>query len=477
MKGRATLILFGVLLLLAAFVYFFEIKGKAVREKSDAKSKTLLVLDEDQIQKVTVIRPAETLVFEREGDRWRILEPVKTLGDKYAAKGLVTSAATAKSERVIDEAEGLAEYGLAVPKFTLIVRSKTGLSDTLLIGDPNPTGSSVFVKKPGKPAVHLTATALSSALGKSLFDLRDRTALPFEKEDVRKIEINRGAQTVLLEKENDSWEVKSPFVSKAAKTAVDGLLSKVGYAEVRKFETESPSGLERFGLLRPSVVLTLTGGPNQSQKRLLIGRRDGAVFYARDEARPPVFTVDSSLVNELNKEAADLRDRKVCDFDQWNVKRCEIRSKAAPLFICVKDTSDDWAVESPEKGKAKSWKITGMFSDLSGLEAVSFIGKTSSGLSRYGLDQPVREIVLKDGKDGIVASVAFGSASAKDEVFVLNRLSKWVYTVKAGILKNLTPDLKEVLEKAEPVKTAAGNPAPGRTDPEFKGNTAKKQKP
>ena len=477
MKGRATLILFGVLLLMAAFVYFYEIKGKAVREKSEAKSKTLLALEEDQIQKVTVLRPGETLIFEREGDRWKILEPVKALGDKYAVKNLVTSAASAKSERTIDEASGLSEYGLAVPKSTLIVQSKAGLSDTLLVGDPNPTGSSVFVKKPGKSAVYLTAASLSTALGKSLFDLRDRTALPFEKEDVRKIEIRRGPKTVLLEKENDAWELKAPFTAKAGKTAVDGLLSKIGYAEARKFETESPSSLGRYGLLDPGLTLTLTGGPNQSQKRLLIGRREGAVYFARDEARPPVFTVDSSLVNALGKEAADFRDRKICEFDQWNVKRCEIRSKGAAAFICFKDTSDDWMVESPEKGRAKSWKITGMFSDLSGLEAATFVGKFSSGLSRYGLDRPVREVDLRDGKNEIVASIAFGSASGKDEVYVLNKLSKWVYTVKDGILNNLTPDLKEILEKEEPVKPAAGNQVPVRTGSQIKGNTAKKSRP
>jgi hypothetical protein len=474
MKGRATLILFGFLMALAAFVYFYEIKGKAVREKSDAKSKTLLALEEDQIRKVTVLRPAETLVFEKEGDRWRILEPVKALGDKYAAKGLVTSAATAKSERVIDEAGGLSEYGLADPKYTLIVQSKSGLSDTLLIGDPNPAGSSVFVKKSGNPAVHLTAASLSTAIGKSLFDLRDRTALPFEKDDVRKIEIRRGSTTVLLEKENDSWEMKSPFTARARKTAVDGLLSKVGYAEARKFEAESATGLERYGLRNPAVSLTLTCGPDQSPKRLLIGRREGEVYYAMDEARPPVFTVDSSVVNELKKEAAGLRDRKVCEFDQWSVKRCEIRSRGSAAFICVKDTSDEWAVESPEKGKAKSWKITGMFSDLSGLEAAAFIGKTSSGLSRYGLDRPVREIDLKDGKGATVAGVAFGAADGKGGIFVLNKLSKWVYTVQDGILKNLTPDLNEVLEKNEAANTETVKTVPGRTDPIIKGKSAKK---
>ena len=474
MKGRATLILFGALLLLAAFVYFFEIRGKAAREKSDAQSKKLLSIEEDQVQKVTVRRPSETLVFEKDGDLWRILEPVKSQGDKYAVKNLVSSAATAKSERQITEPGGLSEYGLASPKSTLIVQSKTGQSDTLLIGDPNPTGSSVFVKKPRKSEVHLTGTSLTASLNKSLFDLRDRTALPIEKDDVRKIEIRRGTRTVLLEKEKDSWELKSPVNAKAGQTAVEGLLNKVRYAEAKKFVDESPSSLRKYGLNAPSVTLTLTGGGNQTQKRLLIGGTEGAFYFARDEARPPVFTVDSSLVNELKKGADDLRDRKVCEFDQWNVKRCEIRSRDAGVFICVKDTSDNWTIESPEKGKAKSWQITGMFSDLSGLEAKTFLGKMASGLSRYGLDRPVKEVVLKGGKGEILASVAFGSTAGKGGVFVLNRLTGWAYSAEDGILSKLSPVMEDVLEKEEPPKPESEKPVSKKSASGDQGEKAKK---
>jgi hypothetical protein len=76
-----------------------------------------------------------------------------------------------------------------------------------------------------------------------------------------------------------------------------------------------------------------------------------------------------------------------------------------------------------------------------------------------------------------MATFAFGSAAGRDEVFVLNKLSKWVYTVKNGVLKNLTPDLKEIMEKEESVIPPAGNPAPVRTSQEIKGNTAKKSRP
>ena len=474
MKGRATLFLFGVLLLLATFVYFFEIKGKASREKNEAKSKKLLSIEEDQIQKVTVRRPTDIFVFERDSDLWRILEPVKAQGDKYAVKSLVSAAATAKSDREITDPGGLSDYGLAMPKLTVIVQSKTGQSDTLLVGDTNPIGSSVFVKKPGKTDVHLTGTALTTALNKSLFDLRDRTALPFEKNDIRKIEIRRGAQTVVLEKEKDVWELKSPVLAKAGKSAVDALLNKVKYAEVKKFVEESSARLPKFGLQVPSVTLTLTGGANQSQKKLLIGAGEGAQYYAMDEARPAVFTVDSSLVNQLKKGVAELRDKKVCEFDQWNVKRCEIRSKAAGVFACVKDTSDNWIVESPQKGRAKSSQITGMFSDLSGLEAKTFIGKTAPGLSRYGLDQPVKVVVLKDGKGETLASVSFGAAAGMSEVFVMNKLTGWVYAVQDGILKNLTLDLDDVLEKEEPAKQEPRKPVPIEDTPEIKGKKAKK---
>jgi hypothetical protein len=451
MKGRTTLILFGVLLVLASFVYFFEIKGRASREKDVEKSKKLLSIDEEQIHKVTVKRQADTLAFERNGDVWNIVKPIKAQGDKYAVKNLVTEVAGAKSEREIPDISNWADYGLANPKFSVFVQSKTGQMDTLFVGDNNPTGSFLYVKKPRKLNVMMAGTALSTSLGKSLFDLRDRSVLPFEKEEIRKIEIQQSGKDLVLEKDNDTWEIKSPIQFKAGKSAVDEVLNKVKNAEIKRFENESPSDLQKYGLQPSAAVLTLTTNQNV-QKKLLIGKKTDAQYFAKDEIRAPVFTIDSSVVSILKKDAFDLRDKKVCEFESWNVKQAEIRSKDGQLFACRKDTSSNWFVESPKKGKAKSWKVTGIFSSLSGLEAKAFIGKLSGRLSKYGLDNPSHEVILKDEKHDTLAHVLFGNRSGKEDVYVMNRKTGWVYKIKDSILKDLAPNLEDVLENEKPKK-------------------------
>jgi hypothetical protein len=453
MKGRTTLILFGVLLVLASFVYFIEIKGKAKREKNEEKSKKLLTIDEDHIQQVTVQRQTDTLAFERNGDAWNIVRPVKSQGDKYAVKNLVTEIASAKSEREIPDVTNWADYGLTAPKFSVIVQSKTGKRDTLYVGDTNPTGSFLYMRKPGKSSAILAGTSLSTSLGKSLFDLRDRTALSFEKDDIRKLEIARGGTDLIVEKDKDGWILKSPIQFKANKSAVDELLNKVKYAEAKRFEAESPSELRQYGLQPPTEVLTLTTSQGVL-KKLMIGGETGAQYYAKDEARTPVFTVDSSVVSSLKKNAFDLREKKVSEFESWNVKRAEIRSGDGRTFAFNKDTSNNWLVESPQKGKAKSSQITGIFSSLSGLEAKEFVGRPSGSLSKYGLDKPSFKVVLKDEKGDTLAHVLFGSRSGKEDVYVMNKRTGWVVKTKDGILKELSPKMDDVLEKEEPKKPA-----------------------
>jgi hypothetical protein len=290
-----------------------------------------------------------------------------------------------------------------------------------------------------------------------VFDLRDKTVLPFEKDDIRKVEIRHDGTLILMEMDGNAWTLKSPVDARAGKSVVDDLLNKVKWAEAKAFENESPKRLQPYGLDPPVLTLVLSSAAGQAQKKLLLGRPKGIHVYAKDENRPAVFTVDTSLVAALRKKPEDFRDKKVAEFDTWAVHRAEIRTPGATTLAAVKDTSGDWRVDSPKKGTAKSWKLSGLWSDLSGLEAKTFIGKRTSGLSAYGLDRPATEVLVRNEKGDTLAFVAFGSRAGKDAVFAWNRKTGWVYTVKSEILKTLAPNIDDLLEKPEPPKTGDGN--------------------
>jgi hypothetical protein len=463
MKARATLALFAVCAASAAAVYLLEIRGGAQRAGRAERARRLVSAEEDMIRRVTVLRPQapsgadpETLTVERDGEAWRMVSPVAAAGDRDAVRNLVSAIAKAETDRAIDGISDWAAYGLENPQVTIFVVSAEGEPDTLFIGDGNPTGDFVFVRKPGRAEAFLTQASLKSSIGRTVFELRDRTVLPFEKDDVRRVEVRRPGGALVLEKEGGRWEIRKPFEAAAAAGPVDELLNTVKWAEAKAFVDESPRSRSGYGLNAPAIRLTLTVGPDSSRQTLDVGlRRDGR-YYAADASRPAVFLVDSGLVSALRKRPDDFREMKIAPFEEWKVRRVEIRSPASGAVAFRKDTSGVWSFDPPGRETADGEKLEDLLSSLSSLEADDFITRNPSGLSRYGLDPAIREVALEDADGELLARIAFGKDRDRGTVFAVNRSTRWVAASSKDIMQHLTPS--RTAWTAE--KDSAENPEP-----------------
>jgi hypothetical protein len=464
MKARFTLALFAVCVAAAAAVYFFDIRGGTERAGRSDRSKRLVSVEEEEITAVTVLRPSglpgvppESLIVERDGDAWRLLSPVRSAGDRTAVKNLVSEIAKAKAERSVADVSDWGDYGLADPKFTVFIASRQSTADTLMIGDGNPTGDFVFVRKPGRSEALLTEATIQSSLEKPVFELRDRIVLAFEKEDVRRLEIRRPGGTLVLEKENGNgnWEIRSPFKAAASASRVDEILNQIKWAEARVFVEESPKSLSRYGLDAPSIRLLLSTAADSVRKTLDVGFREDGRFYAAEGSRRTVVLVDSALVSALRKSPEDFRERKICAFEEWKVKRVEIRSNASDSIAFKKDASGAWTFDPPGKGRADGGRVNDLLALLSGLDAETFVGKNPVDPARYGLDPPGREIVLTgEGRDPL-ARILFGKDRDRKTVFTMNRSTGWVAAAPNEIMKYLTPSRTAWTAETDPVSAGS----------------------
>ncbi len=456
MKGKTTLILAGIFVALALYVYFFEVKGKAEKERAEAKAKKVFQWEKQNVQKITLKRSSGTVVCVRDSNEWQLLSPIKTVADKSTINSMLSSLIDTKIERKLEGVKTLADFGLAPPKFTVILTSKDNKSDTLFFGNKNPTKTYLYAKRPGESGVFLTGTSLSYYLTKKVFDFRDKTVLPFSKKDIKQITLkHKGRKDIVISKEGDGWKIISPIETQADKSAVDELLNKVKWAKAKSYEDEKPKNLRKYGLTHPVITLILTIGKERAEKQLLIGKKKkDDRYYAKDVTRPPVFTVDNNFVKGLNKTLFDLRDKKIVHFNREETHSLTITYKDKPTFACQKDTAGDWYIQSPKKVKAKSWKISSIITKIEDLKAKKFIGKVSSKFHRYGLKSPRLEVFLKDKDGKKIVDIVFGKKAGKDQVYVMNRIINWVYRVDNSIIKDLTPDIKDFAAE-EKAKTKA----------------------
>lgn len=438
--------------LILALVFVVGIAGVFLMNKSDEKKEEqkqlegkLLNIEKENISEL-YIGPSGVRAV-KEGESWMIKGPVETEGDKSAIESITGMFGFAKIERTVssDPAE-YSTFGLNPAMSTLVVTHSDGI-DTLYVGEKTPTGSFVFARRSGAPEVLMTTTSLETNTAKTLFDLRNKKVLGFEKEDVKSFELKNKNGLYSFDKIGADWIFKSPFEGKADKNEVEKIVNRVNTESAKEFVDEAPADLGQYGLAKPSYTVQFLLGENKASKNLLIGKKINDKFYAKENSRKPVFTVDTSFVSILNADLNTLRNKKLADFVSTDIDRMEINF-ADTTFICEKDTSENWLIKSPINQKAKSWKITTLNSAVANLKVKEFVNDSPTSLSRYGLNNP--QVVGKFYKgDDLLIEISVGNNVGEGLVYLQTGDAKSVYSVDDDILDKLKVDVKDVSEEPE----------------------------
>jgi hypothetical protein len=176
---------------------------------------------------------------------------------------------------------------------------------------------------------------------------------------------------------------------------------------------ESATDLAKYGLDKP--VMTVTIGAGSAKTVLEVGKTENDQTYAKDASRPIVFTVDSTLQADLNKNFDDYRKKELFEFRPFYLARMRavLDAPGGPKTYEIEK------VAPAKPGEADTWKVTrvggashtadtaamdDLLNKLVALTAESFV----SGNTRTGLDTPAL-VVSASYDDGKFERVRFGS--------------------------------------------------------------------
>jgi hypothetical protein len=457
MRFRTTAILAGILVALFAAVYFGDVKRAEKKKSSQEKEEKVLAAEPDSIREI-LLRPSGIHLV-KEGQEWTITEPVRTQADKGTVDGVIGTFRWAKRYRTVAEGNvRFADYGLEPPQYEMILVHNAG-RDTLQLGDKTPTGSYVFARLNRENRVFTTTTSLLSHAQKTLYNLRDKRVLPFEREKVNGFTLRNVHGSFELVREGDQWKIQSPIQGPADRYKIDDVLSRIRNATAREFVEEEPKDLSRYGFANPVVRVDLILGEERARKTLLIGNRKEDKYYARDDGRPPVFLVDSSFVRDLRLTLTDLREKKLYEFLSTDVDSTVLIYPDLTI-ICAKDSVGNWQVLQPEKRRAKNWRMSGIAGTVNGLRAKDFVSERATNLAAYGLDRPaIRVKMFRKGE--LLADLRLGKKT-KDGVYALGRDEGPVVLVPENTLDQLKFTLEDVAEpQPKPVETSQSESTSG----------------
>jgi hypothetical protein len=442
MRGLRFLILLLVAIPVAWYAYYDSTKGPI---DDSPKHDKVFTVESDKIDEIQIkSESGDRTTLRRKGTDWELVQPVAAPSDSAAVSGITSNLASVEIQRVIDEKPAdLKEYGLAEPRVDVAFKSN-GQEHRLQLGQKTPSGTDVYAKLANDPKVFLVSSYLDSTFNRNTFDLRDKSVLKLDREKIDTMEVNAAGHTARFEKKSGEWQIAQPPSGRADFSAIDGLVSRVSSVQMKSIVPDA-TDLKKYGLDKPAVSVRL--GSGSSQATLLVGAAaegEAGSVYAKDFSRPSVFTIDSTLVDDLKKDVSEYRQKDLFDARPFNATRLEIvRSGQTSVFektkIKDKDGKEEekWRQTAPTARDVDGAKVDALISAATGARATGFVESTA----KTGLDKPELSVAFKydEGKE---ERVTF--AKAGDAAYASRAGSPGAAKIDASVIDGVVKALEDV---------------------------------
>lgn len=285
------------------------------------RAKEFLGLDEAQVKAFSVTGKAGSYTLERGADQsWRLTKPSAQRADAGRVKKLLQSL---RSQRALsfptDSAEARKKLGLDKPAVDARFTLDAGEPVRVRLSQVKSEGSSKVYALREQGAESTLAEVPEAALGVldvGAGELKEKTALVFRREDVKRLVIHPGggAAPITLAHLNpkagtlDGWQVQEPRSGKAQAWKVASLLKLLHTLKASAFGETHPRKWEKYGITDASRGVVLQDASGKELARLWLGDdvpgKEGHV-YARGSGSE-VMEIDLARLGELPSRPEDL---------------------------------------------------------------------------------------------------------------------------------------------------------------------------
>ena len=329
-----------------------------------------------------------TINCEKRAGTWHIVHPLEAKADAEEIETLLSELRSLKVSTF--EADGadtklqLEKSGLEDPRIQVELTdgdNTYAIDIGASIASENSTHSRVYVKTAVyQDAVYTVAEDIYHLLNKSVFDLRDKRVIDFQRTDTIRIEIKQDTETIVCTKNfNNIWELQTPIGKiKADAEAVDDLLFGVDSLEAAAFVDGPNHNFVSYGLAPPSIEVAFTQRGEEKPAVLLIGNRtqDGTV-YVKSEQSDQVIRVKRDLIDNIALGIAWLRDKQVLNFHIDDAIRLTSTVPGVPAFTCQR-LGTNWRLTAPVQEDANNAEVNAIIYELDDLMAAAFVGSKST---------------------------------------------------------------------------------------------------
>jgi len=441
---KPTLIILVLAIALGGAVYYFDWKrGNEAKPETFKRAYSLQASDVVSFTLSHPARPGDPEIrFSKTGGSWQIASPVTTGADQSVVDGIVDQIAGAEiMETEPGTPDRLKAYGLDPAQASLELQLANGQKHSLLVGTKSFNGNSIYAIVDGAKNVSLLPELLSTSTARTLDTLRDRAVLHLDSSRVASFSIKSASGEIAAANDNDHWKLTKPFDTPASQDAVTSMLQAVSGGTITSVASETADNLAHYGLATPAISFAATDSDG-ARFTLIVGKKDGDAYFARDTSRPTIFRVNDDLYKKLTEKFTDLHDKQVVHTASADIQQLEFHNASGAISLSrKKDGSDQWVFDAPadQKGKlASSWKILDPLTGLNAEEVIDHpVANLLAAVSKSAVtivltDRAGKSVTVKLSK--AVGDFVYAQASDSPPLFKLKKDALEDFNLKASDL-------------------------------------------
>lgn len=277
---------------------------------------------------------------------------------------------------------------------------------------------------------------------------QEKAIFALDADAVESVTLTRGDASIEIERRDGEWHLVAPVQARADATAVEALVAAVADCKVDKDLGSQGDDMARFGLAEPTVAVTLgTGGGESVTVRVGKAAPVGNAAYIQRNAETNILLTGAAFRTSVDKKLDDLRERRLFDFEDDDVRWFEIRRGEARVRL-ERDADAAWQMLEPGGFGVDEGAVRTFLSSLRALRVATFVADEPASVDEFGLGTPPLEIAFATGNDAAtVRTVQFGGEKAETEIYARTADSQAVYTVNDWAFRNLDKSPRDLRDK------------------------------
>jgi hypothetical protein len=357
------------------------------------------------VAKIEVQDAKEKYVLTQAGGGWKLAAPVEADAEPQKARLMADDLGRLTAVEYVSEMPSEEDldkkYGLAKPALSATItfdEKEKKPAKTLVVGKQREGKTDYYAKLADGPAVFAIAKTVHDDLARDSLAYRPRDLWRVPVEDVTAVRVQRGEEPAYTLQHGDAgWKLTGPFDAPVSKMQAESLRNSLASLQCERYEAHTAKELEKFGLDKPMLKLTLIEkGDKPKERTLLIGKFVDKPFgprFAKLGDGDAVFVIAPNLVTTFDAGALDLLDRSLLTVAGKDVTR--IRSTAGGAMT-IDRKGDAWQVEAGTvKFSADNATVDTLLSVWSNLRADRFAAYGDKlDLAKYGLDKPGATVTI-----------------------------------------------------------------------------------